>query len=231
MVAIIPLLIIAIMIIAIIRLSKSGRKNYFFGKRIHWLFGCYLAILVICAGLTPLLPTDEKIYKDIDVNDLDDAGTELYEAALAGNIDKVDSNYIKKTWNLDYQYQQLAITASNEEFIETSILVERKTVNDGDIEAVYYKSGSSVNGMNISGLEKPLQIKVQNNAMKIENPERLELEFTQFQQAFPINQFTRKRGYFSHSNSIYEGISVLYLKVPKDLKINAQSELNVQYVE
>ncbi len=219
------------MIIAIIRLSKSGRKNYFFGKRMHWFFGGYLAILVICAGMAPLLPTDEKIYKDIDVKDLDHAGTELYEAALAGNIDKVDSNYIKKTWNLDYQDQQLSITASNEEFIETSIIVERKTVNDGDIEAVYYKSASSVNGMDISALEKPLQIKVENNAMKIKNPERLELGFTQFQQAFPINQFTGKRGYFSHSNSIYEGNSVLYLKVPKDLKINAQSELNVQYVE
>ncbi len=66
--------------------------------------------------------------------------------------------------------------------------------------------------------------------MRIENQENLTLEFTQFQQAFPINQFTGKSG-FSHSHNFYEGISVLYLKVPKDLKINAQSELNVQYVE
>ena len=180
--------------------------------------------------MSPLLPTDEKIYKGNDVNDLDHAGIELYEAALAGNIDKVDSNYIKKTWNLDYQDEQLAITTPNEEFIETSIIVERKTVNDGEIEAVYYKSGSSVNGMDISDLEKPLQLKIEKNTMRIENPEKLTLEFTQFQQAFPINQFTGKGG-FSHSNNIYEGNSILYLKVPKDLKINAPSELNVQYVE
>ena len=229
--AVIPLLIILIIIIAIVRLWKStGRKNTFFGKRIRWIFGGYLAILVICAGLSPLLPTDEKIYKAIDVNDLDHEGTELYEAALAGNIDKVDSNYIKKTWNLDYQDEQLAITTPNEEFIETSIIIERKTVNDGEIEAVYYKSGSSVNGMDISDLEKPLRMKIEKNTMRIENPEKLTLEFTQFQQAFPINQFTGKGG-FSHSHNFYEGASILYLKVPKDLKINAPSELNVQYVE
>ncbi|SDN26221.1 hypothetical protein [Bacillus sp. OK048] len=229
--AILPLIIILIIIIAIVRQSKSsGRKNTFFGKQIRWVFGGYLAILVICAGLSPLLPTDEKIYKAIDVKDLDHAGIELYDAALAGNIDKVDSNYIKKTWNLDYQDQQLAITAANEEYIETSIIVERKTVNNGEIEAVYYKSRSSVNGMDISDLEKPLQMKIEKNTMRLENPEKLTLEFTQFQQAFPINQFTGKRG-FSDSNSIYEGNSVLYLKVPKDLKINAPSELNVQYVE
>ncbi len=112
MVSFIPLLIIVIIILAIVRLSKStGRKNTFFGKRIPWIFGGYLAILVICAGVSPLLPTDENIYKTIDVKDLDHEGTELYEAALAGNIDKVDSSYVKKTWNLDYQDQQLAIEA------------------------------------------------------------------------------------------------------------------------
>src|SRR3954451_23121798 len=172
--AILPLLIIIIIIIAIVRLSKrSGRKNTFFGKQIRWIFGGYLAILVICAGLSPLLPTDEKIYKGTDVNNLDHAGIELYEAALAGKIDKVDNKYIKKTWNLDYQDEQLAITTPNEEFIETSIIVERKTMNDGEIEAVYYKSGSSVNGMDISDLEKPLQMKIEKNTMRIENPEKL----------------------------------------------------------
>ncbi|MEH7275707.1 hypothetical protein [Neobacillus vireti] len=231
MVSIIPLLIILIIIIAIVRMSKSsGRNNYFFGKPIRWLFGGYLAILVICAGLSPLLPEDEKIDKAIDVNNLDRAGIELYETALAGNIDKVDSNYIKKTWNLEYQNQQLAIIAPNEEYIETSIIVKRKTVNDGGIDAVYLKSESSVNGMDISDLEKPLQIKIEKNEMRIQNPERLELKFTQFQQPFVINQFTGKST-FSHSNNIYEGTSVLYLKVPKDLKINAATELNVQYVE
>ena len=231
MVSFIPLVIIVIVIIAIVRLTKSsGRKNNFFGKKIRWIFGGYLAILVICAGLSPLLSTDGITYKAIDVKDLDHAGTELYEAALAGNIDKVDSNYIKKAWNLDYQDQQLAITTPNEEFIETSIIVERKTVNDGGIDAVYFKSESSVNGMDISDLEKPLQMKIEKNTMRIVNPEKLELEFTQFQQAFPINQFTGKGG-FSHSHNFYEGTSILYLKVPKDLKINAPSELNVQYVE
>lgn len=229
--AILPLLIILIIIIAIVILSKrNGSKNTFFGKKIRWIFGGYLAILVICAGLSPLLPTNGKTYKTINVKHLDNESMKLYETVLKGNIDKVDSKFIKKTWNLDYQDEQLAITTPNEEFIETSIIVERKTVNDGEIEAVYYKSGSSVNGMDISDLEKSLQLKIEKNTVRIENPERLTREFTQFQQAFPINQFTGKGG-FSHSNNFYEGNSILYLKVPKDLKINAPSELNVQYVE
>jgi hypothetical protein len=212
-------------------LRSNGMRNYFFGKRVRWIFAGYIAILVICAGLSPWLPTDGKSNNQtIDLNVLEHADTELYEAALAGNIDKVDSNYIKKTWNLNYQGQQLTLTTPMEEFINTSIMVKRKTVNDGEIEAVYYKSGSSVNGMDISDLEKPLRMDIKNNTMRIEDPEKLTLEFSQFQQAFPINQFTGK-GSFSHSNNFYLGTSILYLKVPKDLELNSSSELNVQFIE
>ena len=89
MMSFIPLVIIVIIIIAIVRMTKNnGRKNTLFGKQIRWIFGGYLAILVICAGLSPLLPNEGEIYKMTDVNDLDQAGASYRRQHLRGILIK-----------------------------------------------------------------------------------------------------------------------------------------------
>lgn len=215
----------------LVKLSKSSsKKNFFFGNRIRWILVGYISILIICTGLSPLLPKGEITYKEVDVNQLERDSRELYEAAIQGNIENVDSEYILKTWNLDYSEKQLNIVVTNEEFLNAVIIVERKNDNDGKIEAAFYKTGSSINDMAISELDKPLRIEMRNNTWKLQNPEKLNLEFSQFQHAFPIKQFTGK-GNFIDSNNFYEGPSILYLKIPKDLELNATSEIDLQYVE
>ncbi|MEH7010826.1 hypothetical protein V7087_08385 [Neobacillus niacini] len=230
-----PILIVLIIAIAIIgilvKLSKnSSKKNFFSGNRIRWIFVGYISILIICTGLSPLLPKGDITYKKVDVNQLERDSSELYEAAIQGNIENVDSEYILKTWNLEYSEKQLNIAVTNDDFLSAVIIVERKNDNDGKIEAAFYKTGSSINNMAISELDKPLRMEMGKNTLRLENPEKLILEFSQFQHAFPINQFTGK-GDFSDSNNFYEGTSILYLKIPKDLELNTTFEIDIQYVE
>ncbi|WP_045514886.1 hypothetical protein [Neobacillus niacini] len=235
MISFVPILIVIIMVISItallVKLSKSSSmKNFFSGNRIRWILVGYISILIICTGLSPLLPKGEITYKEVDVNQLERDSRELYEAAIQGNIENVDSKYILKTWNLDYSEKQLNIAVTNEEFLNAVIIVERKNDNDGKIEAAFYKTGSSINDMAISELDKPLRMEMGKNTLRLQNPEKLKLEFSQFQHAFPINQFTGK-GDFSDSNNFYEGTSILYLKIPNDLELNTTFEIDIQYVE
>ncbi|MFS0779605.1 hypothetical protein ABC255_26935 [Neobacillus sp. 3P2-tot-E-2] len=234
MLSFVPIVIVVIMVIAItsllINLTKRSSKALFSGSRIRWMFVGYFSILLICTGLSPLLPKGEITYQKVDVDQLERDSNELYEAAIQGNIENVDSKYIVKTRKFDYTEKQLNIAVVNEDFLSASIFVERKTTNDGKIEALHYQTGSGLNEMSISDLMQPLGINIDKNILMLENPEKIRLEFSQFQQAFPINQFTGK-GDFSDTNNFYGGTSILYLKIPKDLELNNTYEIDLQYVE
>ena len=210
--------------------KRSNKLNFLSGNRIRWMFVGYISILLICTGLSPLLPKGELTYQKVDVDQLEKDNQELYEAAIQGNIENVDSEYIVKTWNLDYSEKQLNIAVTNDDFLSAPIIVERKTVNDGKIEAAQYKKGSGLNDMVITDLVQPSSLNIDKNTLRLENPEKIILKFSQFQQAFPIKQFTGK-GNFSDSNNFYEGTGILYLKIPKDLELNTTSAIDIQYVE
>lgn len=233
MILILPFLIILIIIYAFVRVMNSGRmKKRILGSRLRWMLGGYIAILLICTGVSPLLPDDKEVkYKIInDSRDLDKESTKLYEDAIEGNIDRIDNKFINKKWNLDYEEQELTIATENDELISTAIIVERKTTNDGKIEAIHYKTRSTVNNMEITELENPLRIELNENTLSIKNPEKVVLKFSQFQQAFTVNQFTGEKP-FSRATHFYGGTSILYLKIPKDLKLIDQSNINYQFIE
>ncbi|TDL63459.1 hypothetical protein E2R56_27440 [Rhodococcus qingshengii] len=228
----VPFLIIFIIILAIVRILRSGRmKKILQGSRLRWMLAGYVAILLICTGVSPLLPDEEVTYKIINNSqDIDKESTELYEAAIEGNIDKIDNKYINKRWSLGYEEQELIIATENDELISTAVIVERKTVNDGKIEALHFKTRSGVNNMEITELEKPIRIELNENTLTIKNPEKVKLKFSQFQQAFTVNQFTGEKP-FRHATMFYGGTSILYLKIPKDLKLVDKSNLNYQFIE
>jgi hypothetical protein len=62
------------------------------------------------------------------------------------------------------------------------------------------------------------------------NPEKVKIKFSQFQQAFTVNQFTGEKP-FRHATHFYGGTSILYLKIPKDLKLIDHSYINYQFIE
>jgi hypothetical protein len=227
-----PFLIILIIIFAFVRVLNSGRmKKILLGSRLRWMLGGYVTILLICTGVSPLLPDKEVTYKTINNSqELDKESTELYEAAFEGNIDRIDNKFINKKWSLGYEEQELTIATENDELISTAVIVERKTTNDGKIEALHYKTRSGVNNMEITELENPLRIELNGNTLTIMNPEKVKLKFSQFQQAFTVNQFTGEKP-FRHATHFYGGTSILYLKIPKDLKLNDQSHINYQFIE
>lgn len=233
MVFLLPFLIILLIIYAFVRVMNSGRmKKTLLGSRLRWMLGGYVAILLICTGVSPLLPDNREVnYKIIsDGQDLKKESVGLYDAAIEGNIEKIDKKFINKEWNFGYAEQELTIATENGEFINTAVIVERKATNDGKIEATHYKTRSGVNNIEITDLEKPLRIELNGSALTIMNPEKVKLKFTQFQQAFTVNQFTGEKP-FSTATHFYGGTSILYLKIPKDLELVDKSGINYQFIE
>jgi hypothetical protein len=229
-------LVIAITIIAlVVKITKSSvnkKGKYVNSNLVRLVFGGYIAILLICLGLDVVLPANEVNDREIvDNKELEKESLELYEAAVEGRIDKVDHSFIRKEWNLDYQNSLLNVEIQNEEFLNSQIIVERKETSDDTIEAILYGTRSSVNNIEITKKLNPIQLEMAGDKLTLINPKKVKFEFYQFENVFSTNQFTEGESLFEHHSNFFEGHSILYLKIPKDLELIAQSNLEIQYVE
>lgn len=235
---IITLLIPALIIIGIVAISARSEKavtrkgKISYSHRVLWIFGGYIAVLLICvvlAAVHPVKTTDglKKVnYKDVEQESID-----LYETAVEGRIDQVDKKFIRKQWEFTLTGQQLDISVENEEYQNTSIIVERKNTNDGKMEAVFYRTRSNVDGIDITELATPPKLVLTEAGLTLKNPKKGKLAFLVFSSPFSVSQFTGEASFSDHDSPITHGQSILYLRIPKDLVLPDQSNLNLQFVE
>lgn len=236
--SLIPLLITIIIVIAFVALvgrimkrtiNKGGRSIY--SKRVRWLVGGYIALLLIGMGVEALLPvkalSEEYI---VDREELDQESIDLYTAATEGKIAEQDRSFIRKDWNLNYEGEKLNIASQNDEYLETQIIVERKQDNDGKIEALFYSTRSIVNNMDITEKIHPPGLDLADNILTVSNPIKVQLKYHQFQNVFSINQFTGEDTLFDNNTS-YHGQSILYIRIPNNLELIHDENLNIYYVD
>ncbi|HEY2420123.1 MAG TPA: hypothetical protein VGI04_01825 [Neobacillus sp.] len=209
--------------------NRNG--NYSYGNRVLRIFVGYLAILLLCVVLDMVLPAkgmpDWKVVRTIE---LEKESEDLYYAALEGRIDKVDHKFIVKKWSFDYHNQQLNIEVPNNEALNIQVMIEKKKTNDDKIEAVFYRTRSSMNDKDISGIAKPISLELNKDLLTLLPPQRGAVKFTEFTNAFPVKQFTGEKKFFDSTN-FFDGQSILYLRIPKDLQLVDQSNLNIEFVE
>ncbi|OLS39290.1 hypothetical protein [Bacillus sp. MRMR6] len=230
--SIIFLAIIVAMVVFILRMLKSSQKrSIMYGNRVRWMLGGYILVLLISTGIAPLLQTTEATYKKVGKDqDFANEGFQIYEAAIEGEIERVDRKYISETWNFDYDGNQLDISHVDGEYISFQTVVERKATNDGKIEAIYYKAGSGMNDMDLTEVVNPIRMELSGDTLILMNPKITTLTFYQFEQPFTIKQFTGESWQGHHTHFI-DGQSVLYLRIPKNLELIDKSQLYFQYVK
>jgi len=232
MAPLITIIIIAIVALTAWIMNKKGTKSKnYYSKKVSWFLGGYIALLVFCMVLVTALPNRDMVQrKMVKEGDLEKESTALYNSALEGKIDKTGKKYLTKRWSFEYQDRKLNIAVENHESFNTGIVVERKNTNDNKIEAVYYKSRSSINGIEVTGRIKPIDIKLARNTLTITKQSMVKIQFSQFENVFSINQFTGGKMFY-HESNFYEGQSILYLRIPKKLELNNQSEMNLELVK
>jgi len=203
---------------------KRGR--YAYTRRVRMVFGGYLAILIVSLLLNTLLPVKGlNQLEKVDRKELTSEGIVLYDDALAG---QVDEKFLREKWNFDYKGEKLSIASSTATYQSAPIVVERKEQNDGKIEAGFYMTKSSMNGLDITQYVQLPELDLIRDKLLLSNSPINEIRFSQFTNVFAVRQFTGDR-LFSHNSTFEEGQWIFYLKVPKDLKLET-SGLSLQYV-
>ena len=234
-----PILIILFIVIIIgsftarsMKRKVNNRTRSMSGKWVRWIFAGYISLLLICVIFISVIPEKNmNDFKKAPIGSIEKEGVALVDAAATGKIDSINSDFIEKKWNLNFLEQKLNVRIENDEFIDTQIFVERKKTNDHKIEIVYYKTRSSVNDMDVTKLTNPLFLKLAGNTLTINNPKKAKLKFSMFNNVFAVNQFTGETSLFEHHSSFFEGQSILYMRIPKDLELINKPDINIQFVK
>ncbi|MFZ7943373.1 hypothetical protein [Neobacillus sp. 19] len=238
MMAMLPLMLTAIIVIALAILTArimnrhGNRKGkYSYSRRVRFLFSGYMAVLLICVVLDTVHPVNTvEGWKKVDTEELDKESSDLYDAALAGEIAHVDSKFLREKWSFDYNGPQLDVALVEDDYVNISVFVERKKSNDGKIEAVFYQTRSSVNGMEITDYTNPPSLEMAKDELFLRNPKISKFEFAEFTNVFSVKQFTGEN-FFSHHSEFSGDQSILYMRIPRDLELIDKTGINLNYVE
>ncbi len=212
------------------RTSNKTRK-YVYSRRVRWIFGIYIGVLVFCMIVDLFLPAKgTSDWKRVDPKAVEKESLELYDAAVEGRIADVGKKFIVTQWEFAYDKPILVLSSHENRSINTQIIVERKNVNDDKVEAAFYRTRANMNNLDITSLSKApsLEIIEDDHVLSIKS-ELTKIKIAQFFNAFPVTQFTGEK-MFDDDTSISPGQSILYLRIPKGLQLDNKSVLNVVYI-
>lgn len=218
------------MVIRMINGAVKGKGNRSYVKRVSGIFTGYVAILAICLVLNIVYPGKGAAdLKPANDKEFDRISSELYESASSGRIDKVDRSLLQQEWTFEYQEPQLDFQVNELETLNISVFVERKATNDGKIEAGFYRNSFIMNDTEIRDMVEPPRLKQEDEQLIFAKPINNKLKFSQFGSVFPVKQFTGEST-FGHGSSFSGGPNILYLKIPKSLKLTHEPDLNIEFV-
>ncbi|PWA07914.1 hypothetical protein DCC39_15840 [Pueribacillus theae] len=219
------LIVIIIVLIAFFTIRSKVQvrfgKPLFIGYALLLLLSFALYEFVISKNITVINPVSEA-EEEKEVN-------KFFEAINEGNIDKIESAYIVKQDEVDFQSNKLMIETEDDDYFDPSVVVERKPENDQKIDVIYYKTKPLIKEIDIMKEIKPIQMNWKGDTLTFMKPEEATFDFAMFKKEFPISQFTGEDWFELNSNG-FIGYQVIYLRVPKDLQIEEKSDVFIDYV-
>lgn len=218
------LLIMIIFIIAIVLISRKAA----FIKNVNVVLSVYLFILFVSAIVYFILPKSES-GQGVEQQY---AGTDqILSEIYAGNVDQVEE-YVIDTQSFEYQGQELKLEESDDMWLY-GVVIERKAEEDGIIEVRQLNTGMYLNNVNISDKINPVNFRVTNDALVLQNPAPTNVEMTFYKKEFPITQFTSGNNEIqeNHDDSYDIGYNIIYLRIPSNVLVKNETPFTVTYVK
>ncbi len=208
-------------------MQQNVLKNKYYVKLPLIGYGLVLVAAVFIFEALPISDKEPDFNRSSD-EELNQEMDRLFDALFDGRTNEVDSRYVQSEWQWKYSEKELNI--EDQDWFDGSVIVERKTENDGMIEGTYY-SKSVVGGIDITNEHQPLNVTLEKDTMHVKGKwEEKDLKFTIYEKEFVITQFSGERKGMTDYGGFME-IDYLYLKIPKDLKLKPTNEdLYIHYV-
>ncbi|GIN86645.1 hypothetical protein J6TS2_30310 [Heyndrickxia sporothermodurans] len=236
------LIFLFFIIVLIIFINKKSKSKPSFStkkfnkvgmsRKISLILSVYIGILFLSIILYAFIPNP----KGLNVNRANEAKMEeqsqqVYDLVAHGKIDQINPALLDKKWEKNFPHKQLHLKVDNNEYLNLTILVERKATNDDKVEGIFTKPQMTVSGLDITSKLKSQQLEWLNDTVTFIQPEPVELKFSVFEKEFFITQFTEKTMEHDRHSTDLSGQTLLYLRIPKDLTIVSDEDLiSIEYI-
>lgn len=220
-----PIIIVFIIVAFGIGIMRSNTKVSLGTRRIRWILGGYTMILaiatVISLSVLPNYKNDQKVATAAEMNQIENAQNRAVNNLYSGNLDDLDKAFFeKKKWSFPFEEKSLDIVLTEGETGIMSVFAERKSENDGEIEATYHVGKSYIDGVDFTDKVHSPELLLNGQQLTVSNPALVTVSFSRFSPGFAYSQFS-KGGHFSQENrSSVIGRDFILLKVPNDIEIN-----------
>lgn len=227
MIALIPILILIVIIYTLYHVLSRPSKKVMSITRVYVIFGSYVSLLLISLIVFLIAPypkdaiVSEKVENDMSM----DMYSVYYDILEEGDSIENYSQYKEEIVKFDFEGDQLWFKSLNSNALEIPIIIEEKNEVDGIVEVEIYSTLSSVDGIDLSDHIKPLNVMLKNNdTLQIGQPHS-EISLISPKKEFIFNQFSKTKGedegYYPQT---YLGESLLYIRVPKEVTIEAYDD-------
>jgi len=110
------------------------------------------------------------------------------------------------------------------------IWIEKKHSNDGKVEVFSFISPHIINNIDFTDKVIPPEIKFVGDRITIFPQEKLEIRYSRFDQDFTSKQFLDSAS-IPYSNVTIFGMQAIYVRIPNNVEVIVDDELNVMYVQ
>lgn len=209
------------------RVGIKGNK-YINSKRMYWLLGGYVIFLLLATALFFTIPIHSNTNQ---VEEIDFGNSFSLEYMIPEELLDGASAYIVSEDEFPYEKGELIlqlINTDDEYYGVYQVLVEKKELADQIIEVVVYQTPTYINGWDITEYIDPIQVDLSSNALLI-NSVRREFSYASFKTEFPFTQFEEDHEPW-FTESIVTGQQLLFLRVPKDLELISDEDVEIIYL-
>ncbi|MDT8861590.1 hypothetical protein N0O92_15335 [Alkalihalobacillus sp. MEB130] len=227
------IIVIGLIVIFSMKQSRTKRKFPISGAKTRSLligYSVFLLVVLVFSFFIPVESTSNNYI--ISQEELDKKHQDFYDAAHQGSLDTFDSAHVAEKWTFSVEDDALYLETRNTDYLGVSVFAQRKEESDGEVEIAYYTTRPMVEGFDITHLINPTVIKQEGNTLFLQQGEDVNVHVTKFAKDFTITQFVGKdTGLMNHEyTSVQVGPSILFLRIPNDLKLVDRSDLYIQFV-
>jgi len=228
----IPLVLIIIFcllaIFAYFLFRTTGKQKYNKSNQgIYFKIGLYICVLIISLGIVLLFPMEQEI---VETNDYDlKSIPSLHAMAHHEKLQDSAQEFLVYQQEFPFQENLLNIRSviNDSRWFTIYVFIEEKSNDDSTIEVSLYQTPTIYDEIDITSYIKPYQIKLDANVLAIKAKEN-SLSYAVFRTEFPFGQFEKDRQPM-FEEEIHAGEQLVYLRIPKNVQIYADEEINLFY--
>lgn len=224
------ILIIVIVIRDIVPFLRTRMSGLLTWKRSFICAGLYVGILVLMVPMLYVLPNEGFIKVSANSNQANTLYQNVFndlfnrDNNLPLDLDQQEGLYKNSSHTFKTETSKLSINLDPNTNLPR-IFVERKAVDDGEINVSTYAGTQSMGGIDFTKLILPQAMSFNKGTLSFQSNNQQVLNLKKFNPDFTVDQF--KNG-ISGSMNISSGsfAQVIYIRVPKSLEIDTGAHSN-----